>query len=1266
MKGEALAAFAAGGSSSVTSTLATNADDFNTNIQPSSLELTFLTFSSTFLFGRDLGSCQCSVLVCHFVNMSEPEQASALMAPTSDPNEVEDPITSTAALSADAIDSAETAALRGLDAQVRDQDDLERSIGREADQLLHEQANQRDQQRLEKVTAQKEKLQASIRRIREDIRRPIGITQRNRLRLQIDQIQGQIEALDNDVAEIQDRMQERDRGAAHAQADAAESGRLPNESQRDFLIRTGKITPFSKFGLSAHGVPSETLEGALLDAEDEPDEEETFAGAAQPGVMSHRNLRQPGFAASFADSDDQDFEPEQPRKRRKLQQKKARDDSDASFDEDGTGTDDMLSYEEESDDAMPATEGRQKRTSRRAHDEEIEDLRGVDDGNEAVYKARLRRWAVRRRRARRRQEGNHEAANDDELDDATIEQECYQPHPQIQDTVFEDGFRIPGDIFPSLFDYQKTGVQWLHELHIQQVGGIVGDEMGLGKTIQIISFLAGLHYSKRLDKPIIVVCPATVMKQWVNEFHKWWPPFRVTILHSSGSGMVNIRNESSREDRLVEQVWDPNARNKPLTAAQKAAKKVLRPVMENGGVLVTTYSGLQSYAPLLIPADWSYAILDEGHKIRNPNTAITIYCKELRTPNRIILSGTPMQNNLIELWSLFDFVFPMRLGTLVNFRNQFEIPIRQGGYANASNLQVQTAFKCAETLKDAISPYLLQRFKIDVAADLPKKSEQVLFCKLTPKQRRDYTTFLASNEMDSIMSGKRQVLYGIDILRKICNHPDLQHHKRLAFQTNYEYGEPDKSGKMKVVGSLLELWRTTGHKALLFAQHRIMLDILEKYVRSLPGMKYRRMDGNTPIQARQSMVDEFNTDPDLHVFLLTTKVGGLGVNLTGADRVIIYDPDWNPSTDLQARERAWRLGQKREVTIYRLMTAGTIEEKIYHRQIFKQFLTNKVLKDPKQRQTFHLNDLHDLFSLASDDAPTETSQLFKDASVKNRKTSQEEEVSGTNGFSDSNGVVKPEPIADDAAVQALPNIRSVEQYAGETAEEDAKKEEEDTTTTAEKRMMDGLFSRSGIHSAVEHDAIIGGNGNTKKVVADPVMVERQARRVAAEAAKELRLAAAEAKNVPVGTPTWTGQFGVSGRPQENTAQRAFGSGSRNRGGGVGSASLLAGLQQRQLGAAGATVARTASPARSTGSRDSPAPSSGTATPPSGKDFAKMIQSYLRSHGGSCYTQMLIDHFNRFCTSQQATLEFKETLKQIATLDKASRSRGKWVLKNEFR
>lgn len=1172
-------------------------------------------------------------------------------------------------------ESAETSRLRNLDALVRDQDDLERDIGREADKMLLQQATQRDQQRLDKTRNQREKLQNQVRKTQEEISRPIGTTQRSKLRLEIDRMQGQIQDLDNDISEIEQRMADRDTNAAATDAnDAPSSGRLPNETQRDFLIRTGKITPFSKFGLSTHGESSATLQGALLDAEEEPDLSEGVPGVKHDQTMSHRNLRQPGFASGFAESSpDEDFDSDRPTKRRRITAKQAKATSkedDSSYDE-GAVTDEIPSDldDENDDDDLPTTAGKQKRSSRKPtvqNDDEFEDLRGVDDGNESVYQARVQRWANRRSRARSTVRGKSPGLQDDGQDseddpNVSWQDEAYLPHPEIADTLFDNGYKLPGDIFPSLFDYQKTGVQWLHELYTQQVGGIVGDEMGLGKTIQIIAFLAGLHYSKKLDKPVIVVCPATVMKQWVNEFHRWWPPFRVTILHSSGSGMINLRSESTKEEQLLDVMWDPNHRNQPLTTSQKAARKVLKPILEYGGVLVTTYTGLQTYAPLLIPVDWQYAILDEGHKIRNPNTAITIYCKELRTPNRIILSGTPMQNNLVELWSLFDFVFPMRLGTLVNFRNQFEIPIRQGGYANASNLQVQTAFKCAETLKDAISPYLLQRFKVDVASDLPKKSEQVLFCKLSKLQRAEYNHFISSGEMDAIMNGKRQVLYGVDILRKICNHPDLTQHKRLSIKPGYNYGDPVKSGKMQVVGSLLELWKDTGHKTLLFAQHRIMLDILEKYVKSLSGFKYRRMDGNTPIQARQTMVDEFNTNPDLHVFLLTTKVGGLGINLTGADRVIIYDPDWNPSTDLQARERAWRLGQKREVTIYRLMTAGTIEEKIYHRQIFKQFLTNKILKDPKQRQTFHLNDLHDLFSLTNEGDPTETSTLFKDAQVNYSAAAPNDSANPAKVSSETDSTAPPH---NDVDITALPGISSMEQYAGEAEEE--KHANEDGATNSETRMMEGIFARSGIHSAVEHDAIIEGK-SVKKVAADPVLIEREAKRIAAEAAKELRRAGEVARTVPIGTPTWTGQVGVSGRPQETTAQRAFSSSSRTRGGGLQSSSLLANLQQRQANGSLSrdTTPRNASPARSSGSAAS-ASRSGTPSLPQGKDFGKLIRDYLVAHGGTVHTQMLIDHFNRFCTTPQATMEFKETLKVLARLEKGSRGRGRWVLKDEYK
>ncbi|KAF5855669.1 hypothetical protein ETB97_008819 [Aspergillus alliaceus] len=1164
------------------------------------------------------------------------------------------PVSSTTPVIPDQVPTAsadETSRLRELQADIRDQDDLERDISRQADRLLMEQADKRDSRRLERATQEKEKLEAQILRAHQRMSQPIGTSARARLQNELEKLESRNAALANDLKEIQQRIDKRHEGQ-EAGGQAMGTGRMPNESRRDYLIRTGKITPFSKMSAGPNEGPHASLHDALIDAENERDEREALEQVKNRSAISHRNLVRPGFGFDEPSEVSTEVD-EHPKKRRKLTKATAERGADKSFEridqtinaeevpsDEGSASytaseEEELSSEDEEDfvpetsSPRPAARSKAKKTP-----EDVEDFSGMDDGNEKIYQSRLQNWVNRRRAARKRAlQGITDVNEHDE------QEEWFMPHPSVPDGDCDNGYRIPGDIYPLLFDYQKTGVQWLWELQQQQVGGIIGDEMGLGKTIQVISFLAGLHYSKKLTKPVIIVCPATVMKQWVNEFHRWWPPFRVSILHTSGSGMVNIRSESSREDALLSQTWD----TRRSLGGLRAGKKVVKRVVEEGHVLVTTYSGLQTYTPLLIPVEWGCAVLDEGHKIRNPNTSITIHCKELRTPHRIILSGTPMQNNLTELWSLFDFVFPMRLGTLVNFRNQFEFPIRQGGYANASNLQVQTAAKCAETLKDAISPYLLQRFKMDVAADLPKKSEQVLFCKLTKLQRQAYKAFLGSEEMQSILRGRRQVLYGVDILRKICNHPDLQSHKFTSHQTGY--GSPEKSGKMQVVKSLLELWKETGHKTLLFTQHRIMLDILQKFVKSLSGFNYRRMDGTTPIAQRQSMVDEFNNNPDLHVFLLTTKVGGLGVNLTGADRVIIYDPDWNPSTDMQARERAWRLGQKRDVTVYRLMTAGTIEEKIYHRQIFKQFLTNKILKDPKQRQTFQLSDLHDLFSLGEENqGPTETSKIFRDADI-----TYEEGGSADTRQTDTRARIQrgPQDQQDETRdVGRVQGIASIENFQGDS-ESPSNKDQGPPGTNKESRIMEGIFARSGVHSALEHDQIVNG----KRVVrADPKIIEAEAKKVAAEAAEELRRAGEAARSVPIGTPTWTGQFGLAGKPEEPSTRPGFGgsSSSTRRAAGPSSASILANLSAR-------------TPSSRSGS-NSPAPGKA----PSGMDFITMIRDFIGSHGGSVHTQMLIDHFNRFCTTPQRSAEFKEMLKTIAVLEKGGRNgRGRWSLKPEY-
>ncbi|XP_072280789.1 DNA excision repair protein ERCC-6 [Pyxicephalus adspersus] len=781
-----------------------------------------------------------------------------------------------------------------------------------------------------------------------------------------------------------------------------------------------------------------------------------------------------------------------------------------------------------------------------------------DDGNLKLFKYRLRQW-------------QKQLAN-------KAKQPSTAEESEDSDVEFDEGFRVPGSLWKKLYKYQQTGVRWLWELHCQQAGGILGDEMGLGKTIQIIAFLAGLSYSRIRTRgsdyryeglgPSIIVCPATVMHQWVKEFHAWWPQLRVAVLHETGS-------YSGKKVNLIGEI------NK------------------SHGILITSYSNMRLLQEDLQKYQWHYIILDEGHKIRNPNAAVTLACKQFRTPHRIILSGSPMQNNLRELWSLFDFVFPGKLGTLPVFMEQFSVPITMGGYSNASPVQVKTAYKCACVLRDTINPYLLRRMKADVkmSLSLPEKNEQVLFCRLTDEQRRAYQTFLDSKEVYGILNGDMQIFPGLIALRKICNHPDLfnggpkilKGTRDEDLEEDEEFGHWKRSGKLIVVEALLRIWHRQGHRTLLFTQSRQMLQILEAFVIS-KGYSYLKMDGTTTVASRQPLIAKYNEDTSIFVFLLTTRVGGLGVNLTGANRVIIYDPDWNPSTDTQARERAWRIGQKKEVTVYRLLTAGTIEEKIYHRQIFKQFLTNRVLKDPKQRRFFKSNDLYELFTLSSPDANqgTETSAIFAGtgSDVKLSKPPKKHlrrDMNSVNEGSSSKKNIKPMPCKSPSSaistlslcsegsskdeLQKNPNsqmelsesLETVKEQSSSLAPENSHRKHKAKTKHQEKgkRLKDAgydgerishlvkqkpfkkaenedqqenhkssdeyvlerLFKKSGVHSVMKHDVIMDASN------ADYVLVEQEASRVAQDALRALKVSRQRCHAASSGIPTWTGTSG---------------------------------------------------------------------------------------------------------------------------------------------
>lgn len=833
---------------------------------------------------------------------------------------------------------------------------------------------------------------------------------------------------------------------------------------------------------------------------------------------------------------------------------------------------------------------------------------------------------------------------------SSCEEEYLDDFDEVDDSEkssvpLEGGLNIPEGIFIKLFDYQRVGVQWLWELHCQKAGGIIGDEMGLGKTVQVLSFLGSLHFSK-MYKPSIVICPVTLLRQWRREARTWYPDFHVEILHDSakdsngGKGRVDASESDYDSEGSVDGDHEQKSRN-----TKKWSSLINRVLNSDSGLLITTYEQLRLHGEKLLNIEWGYAVLDEGHRIRNPNAEITLVCKQLQTVHRIIMTGAPIQNKLTELWSLFDFVFPGKLGVLPVFEAEFSVPITVGGYANASPLQVSTAYRCAVVLRDLIMPYLLRRMKADVNAHLTKKTEHVLFCSLTVEQRSTYRAFLASSEVEDIFDGNKNSLYGIDVMRKICNHPDLL--EREHSHQNPDYGNPERSGKMKVVAEVLKVWKQQGHRVLLFSQTQQMLDILESFLVA-NEYSYRRMDGLTPVKQRMALIDEFNNSDDVFVFVLTTKVGGLGTNLTGANRVIIFDPDWNPSNDMQARERAWRIGQKKDVTVYRLITRGTIEEKVYHRQIYKHFLTNRILKNPQQRRFFKARDMKDLFILNDDgdsNASTETSNIFSQLSEDiNIVGAQTENTSTT-----------------DSTTQ-LDTHDAAEELSGEKdAETNGEPVDEETN------ILKSLFDAHGIHSAVNHDAIINANDEEEKM-----RLEHQASQVAQRAAEALRQSRMLRSRESISVPTWTGRSGCAGAP--SSVRRRFGSTVNSRlttadkssavkngisaglssGKAPSSAELLNKIRGSREQAIGVGLEQTQSSLSSSSRVGSLQP----------EVLIRQICSFVQRKGGSTDTSSIVNHFSDRVPAKDVPL-FKSLLKEIATLRKDPNG-SVWVLKSEYK
>ncbi|KAI8979025.1 hypothetical protein BDB01DRAFT_852241 [Pilobolus umbonatus] len=556
---------------------------------------------------------------------------------------------------------------------------------------------------------------------------------------------------------------------------------------------------------------------------------------------------------------------------------------------------------------------------------------------------------------------------------------------QLLDSSKVENYEIPVKIKAELRKYQQEGVNWLAFLNKFHLHGILCDDMGLGKTLQSICILAGDHYTRQqkyketqspefIPSPSIVICPPTLTGHWYHE-----------ILNYS--------------DNL-----------KPLLyTGGPAERKRLRNSLYQYDVVIMSYDIIRNDIDELSLIAWNYCILDEGHIIKNGKTKITRAIKTIKSNHRLILSGTPIQNNVLELWSLFDFLMPGFLGSEKIFNERFGKPILASRDSKSSSKEQEAGALALEALHKQVLPFLLRRLKEDVLHDLPPKIIQDYYCELSDLQKSLYDEFSKSQVKTSVeqdlgrsentSKGATHIFQALQYLRRLCNHPLLvvndkypNYNKVQQFltRTNTSLHDIHNAPKLLALKQLLgecgigvtnaesdsdpaamAIGAVSQHRALIFCQLKPMLDIIENdlFKHLMPTVSYLRLDGSVESGRRHELVQKFNADPSIDVLLLTTHVGGLGLNLTGADTVIFVEHDWNPMKDLQAMDRAHRIGQKKVVNVYRLITRGTLEEKIMGLQKFKLNIANSIVN--QQNSGLHSMDtdqILDLFNLSKDNA----------------------------------------------------------------------------------------------------------------------------------------------------------------------------------------------------------------------------------------------------------------------------------------------------------
>jgi SWI/SNF-related matrix-associated actin-dependent regulator of chromatin subfamily A member 5 len=495
--------------------------------------------------------------------------------------------------------------------------------------------------------------------------------------------------------------------------------------------------------------------------------------------------------------------------------------------------------------------------------------------------------------------------------------------------------------FGQMREYQLEGLNWLINLHDNNISGILADEMGLGKTLQSISLLAYLRESRNVQGPHLVLSPKSTIGNWAKEFQRWCPSLKVLKLQAA-----------DKEERL----------------------HMVKEELMSGkyDVIVTSFETLCIEHVAFNKFAWYYVIIDEAHRIKNENSVLAKRVRQVESQYRLLLTGTPLQNNLHELWALLNFLLPDIFSSSEDFDSWFSGGASKSDQAtaNATGLKDQDVVRKLHAL---LRPFLLRRLKVDVEKALPPKTETKLFIGMSQLQKDLYKATLmkdatALNQIGGPdMSRLKNLLMQ---MRKVCNHPYLF--------DGIEPGPPyidgphiwESAGKMVLLEKLLPKLLQQNSRALIFTQMTRILDILEDFCR-FKGYKYCRIDGNTPGEDRDRQMDEYNApNSDKFIFMLSTRAGGLGINLYTADTVILYDSDWNPQADLQAMDRAHRIGQKKPVRVLRFITEGTVEEKIIERAERKLFLDAVVIQQGRlanAAQTLSKGELMSMVKFGADE-----------------------------------------------------------------------------------------------------------------------------------------------------------------------------------------------------------------------------------------------------------------------------------------------------------